>query len=36
MIQEGWIALFCHDTKTQAAYISERGGHWEAEPVKED
>ena len=36
LIQEGWIALFCHDAKTQAAYIRERDGHWEAEPVKVD
>ena len=36
LIHEGWIALFCHDTKTQAAYIRERGGHLEAEPVKVD
>jgi glyoxylase-like metal-dependent hydrolase (beta-lactamase superfamily II) len=36
LIQEGWIALFCHDTKTQAAYIRERDGHWEAEPEKVD
>lgn len=36
LIQEGWITLFCHDTKTQAAYLRERGGHWEAEPVKVD
>jgi glyoxylase-like metal-dependent hydrolase (beta-lactamase superfamily II) len=36
LIREGWIALFCHDTKTQAAYIRERDGHWEAEPVKVD
>ncbi len=34
LVKEGWIALFCHDTKTQAAYIRERDGHWEAEPVK--
>ena len=36
LVHEGWIALFCHDTKTQAAYIRERDGHWEAEPVKVD
>ena len=36
LVQEGWIALFCHDTQTQAAYIRERDGHWEAEPVKVD
>lgn len=36
LVKEGWIALFCHDTKTQAAYIREREGRWEAEPVKVD
>jgi glyoxylase-like metal-dependent hydrolase (beta-lactamase superfamily II) len=36
LVKEDWIALFCHDTKTQAAYIRERDGHWEAEPVKVD
>jgi glyoxylase-like metal-dependent hydrolase (beta-lactamase superfamily II) len=36
LVKEGWIALFCHDTKTQAAYIRERDGHREAEPVKVD
>jgi len=36
LVQEGWIAMFCHDTQTQAAYIRERDGHWEAEPVKVD
>jgi glyoxylase-like metal-dependent hydrolase (beta-lactamase superfamily II) len=36
LVKEGWIALFCHDTKTQAAYIGERDGRWEAEPVKVD
>jgi glyoxylase-like metal-dependent hydrolase (beta-lactamase superfamily II) len=36
LIHEGWIALFCHDSKTQAAYIRERDGHWETEPVKVD
>jgi glyoxylase-like metal-dependent hydrolase (beta-lactamase superfamily II) len=36
LVKEGWIALFPHDTKTPAAYIRERDGHWEAEPVKVD
>jgi glyoxylase-like metal-dependent hydrolase (beta-lactamase superfamily II) len=36
LVKEGWIALFCHDTKTPAAYLRERDGHWEAEPVKGD
>jgi len=36
LIQEGWIALFCHDANTQAAHIRERDGRWETEPVKVD
>jgi glyoxylase-like metal-dependent hydrolase (beta-lactamase superfamily II) len=36
LLKEGWIALFCHDTTTQAGHIRERAGHWEAEPVKVD
>ena len=36
LVKEGWIALFCPDTKTQAAYLRERGGVLEAEPVKVD
>ena len=36
LIREGWIALFCHDANTQAAYIRERDGRWETEPVKVD
>lgn len=36
LLQDGWIALFCHDTKTQAAHICERDGHLHAEPVKVD
>jgi glyoxylase-like metal-dependent hydrolase (beta-lactamase superfamily II) len=36
LVHEGWIALFCHDTKIQAAYLRERDGRWEAEPVKVD
>jgi len=36
LLQEGWIALFCHDAKTQAAHIRERDGHLEAEPTKVD
>lgn len=30
---EGWIALFAHDSKTQAAYIHERNGQLETEPL---
>jgi glyoxylase-like metal-dependent hydrolase (beta-lactamase superfamily II) len=36
LLKEGWIALFCHDTTTQAGYLRERAGRWEAEPVKVD
>jgi glyoxylase-like metal-dependent hydrolase (beta-lactamase superfamily II) len=36
LVKEGWLALFCHDTKTPAAYLRERGGALEAEPVKVD
>jgi glyoxylase-like metal-dependent hydrolase (beta-lactamase superfamily II) len=36
LVKEGSIALFCHDTKTPAAYLRERNGVLEAEPVKVD
>jgi glyoxylase-like metal-dependent hydrolase (beta-lactamase superfamily II) len=36
LVKEGWLALFCHDSKTQAAYLRERNGVLEAEPVKVD
>jgi glyoxylase-like metal-dependent hydrolase (beta-lactamase superfamily II) len=32
--KEEWIALFCHDPKTPAAYLRERDGQYEPEPVK--
>jgi glyoxylase-like metal-dependent hydrolase (beta-lactamase superfamily II) len=35
-IREGWIALFAHDPKVPAAYLRERDGKWEAEPVAID
>jgi glyoxylase-like metal-dependent hydrolase (beta-lactamase superfamily II) len=35
-IREGWIALFAHDPKVPAAYLRERDGKWEAEPVTVD
>jgi glyoxylase-like metal-dependent hydrolase (beta-lactamase superfamily II) len=35
-IREGWIALFAHDPKVPAAYLRERDGKWEAEPVTID
>ena len=31
---EGWLALFGHDPNVPAAYLRERDGQWEAEPVK--
>jgi glyoxylase-like metal-dependent hydrolase (beta-lactamase superfamily II) len=36
LVKEGWLALFCHDTKTPAAYLRERNGVLEAEPAKVD
>ena len=35
-IREGWIALFAHDPKVPAAYLRDRDGKWEAEPVAID
>lgn len=32
----GWIALFGHDPVIPAAYLRERDGQWEPEPVKVD
>ena len=32
----GWLALFAHDTKVRAAYLRERDGAFEAEPVAID
>jgi glyoxylase-like metal-dependent hydrolase (beta-lactamase superfamily II) len=32
-VEEGWLALFAHDAKIPAAYLRERDGQWEAEPV---
>jgi glyoxylase-like metal-dependent hydrolase (beta-lactamase superfamily II) len=34
--REEWIALFCHDVHTPAAYLRERDGQYEPEPVKVD
>jgi glyoxylase-like metal-dependent hydrolase (beta-lactamase superfamily II) len=33
---EEWLALFCHDPKIPAAYLRERDGQYEPEPVKVD
>jgi glyoxylase-like metal-dependent hydrolase (beta-lactamase superfamily II) len=35
-VQEGWIALFAHDARVAAAYLRERDGKWETEPVVVD
>lgn len=35
-IREEWIALFCHDPQTPAAYLRERDGRCVTEPVKVD
>lgn len=35
-VREGWIALFAHDPAIPAAYLRERDGDWEPEPVKVD
>jgi glyoxylase-like metal-dependent hydrolase (beta-lactamase superfamily II) len=32
--REGWLALFAHDPVVRAAYLRERDGRYEAEPVK--
>jgi glyoxylase-like metal-dependent hydrolase (beta-lactamase superfamily II) len=34
--REGWLALFAHDGRTPSAYLRERDGQWEAEPVLVD
>ncbi|MGH9689152.1 MAG: MBL fold metallo-hydrolase [Candidatus Acidiferrales bacterium] len=36
VVQEGWLALFAHDPRVPAAYLRERDGKWEAEPVQID
>jgi glyoxylase-like metal-dependent hydrolase (beta-lactamase superfamily II) len=35
-IQEGWLALFGHDERVPAAYLRDRNGQWEPEPVHVD
>jgi glyoxylase-like metal-dependent hydrolase (beta-lactamase superfamily II) len=32
--REGWLALFVHDPNVPAAYLRERDGQWEPEPVQ--
>ncbi|HKV06052.1 MAG TPA: MBL fold metallo-hydrolase [Candidatus Acidoferrales bacterium] len=34
--REGWLALFGHEVRVPAAYLRERNGQWETEPVKVD
>jgi glyoxylase-like metal-dependent hydrolase (beta-lactamase superfamily II) len=36
VVREGWLALFAHDPRVPAAYLRERNGQWEAEPVTVD
>lgn len=35
-VREEWLALFVHDTAAPAAYLRQRNGHWEHEPVTID
>jgi len=34
VVREGWLALFAHDARVPAAYLRERDGQWEIEPVE--
>jgi glyoxylase-like metal-dependent hydrolase (beta-lactamase superfamily II) len=34
VVREGWLALFVHDPRIPAAYLRERDGQWEPEPVE--
>jgi glyoxylase-like metal-dependent hydrolase (beta-lactamase superfamily II) len=40
VLRQGWLALFTHDVRVQAAYLRERSGEreprWDAEPVAVD
>jgi hypothetical protein len=36
MVREEWLAIFGHDPRVPAAYLRERDGQIEAEPVKVD
>ncbi len=36
VVREGWLALFVHDPRVSAAYLRERNGQWETEPVTVD
>ncbi|HXQ25998.1 MAG TPA: MBL fold metallo-hydrolase [Candidatus Acidoferrales bacterium] len=35
-VREGWLALFAHDARVPAAYLRDRDGQWEPEPVTID
>jgi glyoxylase-like metal-dependent hydrolase (beta-lactamase superfamily II) len=34
VVGDGWLAIFAHDPRVPAAYLRERNGQWEVEPVK--
>jgi len=36
VVREGWLALFSHDARTPAAYLRDRDGQWDTEPVTID
>ena len=36
IVRQEWLALFAHDPRIPAAYLRERDGQWEPEPVKVD
>ena len=36
VVREGWLAIFAHDARVPAAYLREREGAWDAEPVTVD
>ncbi len=36
VVKDGWLALFAHDPSVAAAYLCERDGKWEPEPVPID
>jgi len=36
VVREGWLALFAHDARVPSAYLRERDGQWEADPVTID
>jgi len=36
VVREGWLALFAHDPRVPAAYLRDRDGKWEPEPLTID